>query len=720
MTEILAPAGGLDSAMAAINSGADAIYLGLSQFSARSSAENFDISSLGKLLTCAHALNVRVYVAMNTLVKNRELSEFLETLVSVWNTGADAIILSDIFIGKFVHQNYPEIVLHLSTQAGICNLYGAKLAKKYGFSRVILSRETSLEDIKAIAQIIETEVFVQGALCTCFSGQCYMSSFAGGNSGNRGRCKQPCRKKYSYDRVGYETPEYRLSLSDLSVGKYIFSLMEAGVCSFKIEGRMRRPEYVAAAVNYYKSILDDKYSDKIFSDLKRTYNRGNYTHGLTFGQDKSFISSAVQGHIGEFVGTVKVVNGKYFCESNGDFVTGDSFKVLREGREIGGADFASDSFKGFYVNSACKLKNGDKLFITTDKRLNEKLLSTVKKINVNVSVKLIAGKLPEVDISGYKYCGKTAVSKAKTLPLSQAKIEECFKKTDKYPFEVSFGKIETFESFLTSAELNDLRRTAYARYFELISENNNTQYKFNCVVPTTDNSVCDKVAVICGKPDLDGADIVIYKPDDFTKIDKRAEENCFLFLPPFMTGDEIEKIKTQLGRFCGIYCDGSWGIELAEELGIPCFAGTGLNISNAIDTSLCPAKYVALSKELTDKEQKEIATEKTFALSSGAVKVMDLIYCPFGKNCKSCDRQSIYTLTDEAGRKFPVKRYKTSSCRFEVYNCVHLLSVSPMGSLLDCTLEKNPELLVKIHSNEEKTADYFKNYTRGHSFSPIL
>ncbi|MGN0817884.1 MAG: peptidase U32 family protein, partial [Candidatus Coproplasma sp.] len=236
-TEILAPAGDEESAYAAINAGADAIYLGLTAFSARSSAKNFDLSSLEKLISYAHALGVKIYVAMNTLVKDGEVESFINGAISAHNAGADAIIIQDIFLGKYLKQTYPQIVLHLSTQAGVNNVYGALLAREYGFDRVILARETRLEDIKSIAKIIETEVFIQGALCSCFSGQCYLSSFAGGNSGNRGKCKQPCRKLYSIDRKGWDERAYRISLSDLSVGEDIKKLIDAGVYSFKIEGR---------------------------------------------------------------------------------------------------------------------------------------------------------------------------------------------------------------------------------------------------------------------------------------------------------------------------------------------------------------------------------------------------------------------------------------------------------------------------------------------------
>ena len=328
MLEILAPSGNLECADVAIRSGANAIYLGYTAFSARDGADNFDEQALAATLQKAHLAGVKVYVAMNTVVKSCELDSFLTTLLSLWGLGVDAIILQDILLGKYIHSLYPQIVLHLSTQAGVCTSFGALLAKEYGFSRVILARETPLEEIKKITSIIETEVFVQGALCTCFSGQCYFSSYVGGNSGNRGRCKQPCRKQYSYDRNGFEEKAYALSLSDLSVGEDIQRLIDAGVVSFKIEGRMRRKEYVGAAVRYYRAILDGTEAAQMRSDLMRTYNRGNYTKGLAFGQDKRFLSRSVQGHIGEKVGIVKVEKGRFLVESSFKATQGDSFKIL--------------------------------------------------------------------------------------------------------------------------------------------------------------------------------------------------------------------------------------------------------------------------------------------------------------------------------------------------------------------------------------------------------
>ena len=718
MYEILAPAGDKESALAAINAGADALYLGLTQFSARTSAENFDLEGFSKISSYARMFGVKIYVAMNTLIKDGELDNFLNTLISVWNAGADAIIISDIFLGKFVKENYPQIKLHLSTQAGVCNVYGAKLAKKFGFDRVIVARETPLDEIKAIAKIIQTEVFIQGALCTCFSGQCYMSSFAGGNSGNRGRCKQPCRKQYSIDRPGFDEMAYRLSLADLSVGEDVFTLICAGVESFKIEGRMRRAEYVAAAVKYYKNILNNSVDEEDLHWLKRTFNRGNYTGGLAFGQDEGFISSEVQGHIGEFVGNISVKDGKYFCKSDEKLQKGDSFKILRDGKEVGGAKFVDNVKGGFVLSSKTKLRAGDKVCITTDSAVNSKLLQYKREIPVFVSARFIKGEKAQITINGMNFEGDAELEAAKTRAISIENIKTCFNKVDKYPFEIIFEDVETDGVFIAASELNALRRKVYEEYVNSISKNNNEQVVANHKLPTLNNSKNNKIALISTEISSIPANIKIYKPSDYSDIIK-GDNNTFIYLPPFMTSVEIESIKSALSEFGGIYCDGSWAFELCEELKKPLFAGTGLNISNCIDVYECKADFIALSKELTVNEQLHLSTNNTFALSTGNIKVMDLLYCPFGKMCKTCDKRSTYTLIDDQGRKFPMRRYRTGNCRFEVFNCANLIGVSPVGTLIDGTHE-NAEKVFEICNDEQKQKQYYKKYTHGHSITPVL
>lgn len=724
MTEILAPAGDKNSAFAAINAGADAIYLGLKEYSARSSAENFDYENFEEISKCCRAFGVKVYVAMNTLVKDGELEDFISSAVKVWNKGADAIIISDIFLGKFLKDNCPEIVLHLSTQAGVCNVYGAKLAKKYGFLRVILARETTIEDIEEIAKVIEAEVFVQGALCTCFSGQCYLSSFAGGNSGNRGKCKQPCRKKYSIDRDGFEESAYRLSLSDLSVGENVERLKAAGVTSFKIEGRMRRPEYVSAAVKYYRNLLDNCASSDDLSDLKRTFNRGNYTKGLAFGQDKSFISPQVQGHIGEFVGVIKVENGKFVCQSRQKFTNCDGFKILRSGKEVGGASYLCDTKSGFVLSTKARLKNGDKVFITTDTALNAKLLSAEKKLPVRVKLNFCAGKNAEVVINGKTYSGDKPLESAQNIPLTVEDIKNTFRKVDKYPFEVSFGVIETDGVFMPASELNALRRNSYKNFYESLTEIFHKVNVFDFKFSQKNGVENTKVAAICTSLCNLSADIGILKLSDFNTDISAFTENFngekYLFLPPYLTGKEVEEAKKIAMQFDGIYSDGLYAIELSNELNLPLFVGTGFNISNRADIDICKAKYIALSKELTVTEADKITAENTFYLTAGDIKVMDLIYCPFERKCATCDKRENYTLTDENGRKFPLRRYKTGACRFELYNCASLAATTHTGALVDCTLQTDPNKLIAVCKDGKLLRDYLKNYTRGHSEQSVF
>lgn len=722
MSEILAPAGDKKSVLAAINAGADAIYLGLKEFSARSSAENFDMDGFSETVKYAHVFGVKIYVAMNTLVKERETESFLSAVSDAWNAGADAIIISDIFLGGYIKKSCPQIVMHLSTQAGVCNVYGALFAKEMGFSRVILARETPLEDIRSIAQVIETEVFVQGALCSCFSGQCYLSSFAGGNSGNRGKCKQPCRKLYTIDMEGYGDESYKLSLSDLSVGEDIEKLIEAGVFSFKIEGRMRRPEYVAAAVKYYRGIIDGKSGKTDLSDLKRTYNRGNYTKGLAFGQDKSFLSPSVQGHIGEFVGVVKVENGKFICVGGRGFSAGDGFKILRGGKEVGGAEYSSAVKDGFILSCKTRLKNGDKVFVTTDCKLNNRLLSEKRAVKINISGVFNCGSSASVTVNGRIYESTFTLEKAENKPLTQADFNACFSKTDKYPFEVAFGSFISDGVFVPASALNAFRREVFAAVYSEITQNRNEKCVFNGVLPEIKTENNSKTAAIAQNLDGLTADIGIYKPADYSEIrtDFDFSGEKFLYLPPFITLKEIENLKSLIVRFDGIYCDGVYAFKLAEELKVKHFAGTGMNISNRIGVSGCKADYFALSKELTLGEIKPLCTGNAFYLGAGDIKVMDLIYCPFGKKCASCDKRGCYTLKDESGREFTLRRYSVVGCRFEVYNCASLAAdCGGAGVLVDGTFSDAPENIVKICRNGDKLREYFKNYTRGHSVQPV-
>lgn len=700
MTEILAPAGDEKSAYAVLNAGADAVYLGLTRFSARSGAENFSVSALETLTQYAHLLGAKVYVALNTLVRTEELSAFFAAAREAWNAGADAILLQDIFLGRALKEAYPEMTLHLSTQAGCCNVHGAEAAKAYGFSRAVLARETPVEDIAAISAVIETEAFVQGALCTCFSGQCYLSSFAGGNSGNRGRCKQPCRKRYTIDRAGYDTPAYALSLSDLSVGESVSALLAAGVTSLKIEGRMRSPAYGAAAVKYYRALLAGRRGEAERSDLARAFNRGDFTRGIGFGQEPSLLSREVQGHIGEKVGELSRMGGRLFCASGFAARKGDAFKILRGGKEVGGAVFAEGGKGGFFLSSSERLAAGDEVRVTTDTAAAERALTSVAGRKIEVTVSMLRGKKMRAACGGFVLEGDVCEG-AKNAPLSAEAIAENFGKVDHLPL-VPAVQAETDGVFVPKSALNAFRRAFYEGLSAFLAPRREPLAEKEIPMPAIAAQKGRMRAVIIaeGAP-VPEADIVVWKPKDMARL--APPEGVWLYLPPLFTAADEALTAPALPLFEGVYCEGTYGIAFAEKYGVKLFAGTGWNITNPVSAAGAAerAAYVALSKEIASREQDALALPAAFRLAGGAIKVMDLCYCPFSRACASCDKRDIYTLTDEAGRKFAMRRYRgAEGCRFELYNCASLSEEDGAPSvMLDLSLgKKTPADTTKGHS----------------------
>lgn len=737
MLEILAPAGNEGCAKAAIHAGADAIYLGYNAFSARQGAENFTLETLRETVINAHLLNVKVYVAMNTLIKDEELSQFFSVLESVWNVGIDAVILQDVFLGKAIKKACPQIVMHLSTQAGICNVNGAKFAKQCGFSRVILARETPIEEIKKITKIIETEAFVQGALCTAFSGQCYFSSFVGGNSGNRGRCKQPCRKLYTYNRDGFNEKLYALSLADLSVGDDVQKLIEAGVTSFKIEGRMRRAEYVSAAVSYYRAILDNNGDkNKTLIDLKRTYNRGNYTKGLAFGQDKRFLSAAVQGHIGEKIGVVKVINGQYFVESAYLPRQGDAFKIIRDGKEVGGATFFKVERRGFVIQSKTRLKNGDGVFITTSMEVAERLLNKKRLATLSIELYFHENEKALIVCGDVRVQSEDVLQSAKTSPLTKEELTACFLKTDGLFVDVLFTTVSLSGNvFITKGQLNALRRT----FYDKIRQNAIKTACISCgelsqTIPTLNEGENNKTAVIGNNFTHLSIDVAIWKPNDYRESLPESFVNGafekYIYYPPFCTADEEQAISLwlQANTIDGIYAENYGAFMFAKEHNVKIFVGTGLNVFNVYSAEAFlndeNVSYYAISKETTLTQQKALRSKKAFAFLLGDVKVMDLCYCPFGKTCKTCDKKTVYELTDENGRVFPVRRYLSAngSCRFEVYNCVTKIGKREenIGALLNFTLQNAQAEILTSLKDIQKQKEIFTRYTIGHDTKGIL
>jgi len=275
LPELLAPAGDFESLYAAVEGGADAVYVGGKVFGARAFAKNFDIDELSRAVLYCHVHGVRLYVTVNTLVYDKELPELVDYALALWKMGVDALIISDLGAIRAIRRILPDFELHASTQMSIHSTDGAKAAANLGCTRVVLARELSFENIVSTTEAspIETEVFLHGALCVCHSGQCLFSSLVGGRSGNRGECAQPCRLPYG--------DKYLLSLNDLSLAKHIEALIDSGVASLKIEGRMKSPEYVYTATSIYRRLLDEHRpaNEDEVGELLSSFSRGGFTDG---------------------------------------------------------------------------------------------------------------------------------------------------------------------------------------------------------------------------------------------------------------------------------------------------------------------------------------------------------------------------------------------------------------------------------------------------------
>lgn len=652
---LLAPSGDEQCLIAAINNGANAVYLGLADFSARKKAKNFTTDNLAYYCDYAHIYGVKVYVAVNTLVKDNELANFFDTAFAAYKLGADGLIVQDLYLGRLLRYFLPDCYLILSTQAGVCNVEGAKQAVKYGFNQVVLARETPLSDVKKIAEVVSVEVFIQGALCSSFSGQCYFSSFVGGNSGNRGLCKQPCRQKYRLSNKNNQF-DYAISPRDLCVGEQIQQLVGSGVTAFKIEGRLRRAEYVAAATAYYRLLLD-KNSDKglidsAFDRLERTFNRGNYTKGLTLGAKGDFLSTKIQSHIGVKVGkVVKVVgsdmDGRRVIVTGEHMpVSGDCFKIIRDGAEVGNgiAMRGCDSNNGatFEINCKGDVRVGDEVNITTDVAANLAIISKSSPISVDIKLTMLENDYPLVSASakGVKVSvvGEEKFATAVNQPISVESARENFTKTVP-PFILGDFKANLGNVFAAKSQLNALRRTIYERLFdtlanrkkrivnhgseqiirnldeiidEIILKDESFQGKSVEKVGKTEQkadthnekqyleqktqSENNQVALIADNfSRITGVDIAIFAPHNYK--DEREFERFFaeckatekcLYLPSFLTNADIEIVGSVVGGFDGIYCEGIFARVLADKWGKKLFLGVNSHIFNRVD-----AKFAA-------------------------------------------------------------------------------------------------------------------------------
>ncbi len=696
--ELLAPSD-KNTFFEAINNGADAVYIGLKDFSARQSADNITLEELDYYLSYAHLFGVKVYCAVNTLVKDEELSNYFNLILSAYSKGVDAFILQDIFLGKFLKEKYPDITLHLSTQAGVNNIFSAKLAKKYGFSRVILSRETAINEIEEIAKEIETEVFVHGALCSSFSGQCYYSSYVGGNSGNRGRCKQPCRQPFYYQEK--QLGKYNLSLSDLMLCDYIDNLRKIGVKSVKIEGRMRSKEYCAQAVSLYRKAIDGQDYSKDKEQIKRVYNRGDYTTGY-YLSDNNLISDKIQSHKGAYFGQVIQINkNTLICDKKA--TEGDCFKILRNGYEVGNCTCVNGKFvfKGL-------IKKGDLLYITKDICLINKISNKRLLKEINISIKINNDKLIAFCVQNQTtYTSESIVQLAQNTPTTQQEVINNFNKTDIYPFSISVNFVGNFSNiFIPKSQLNAFRREVLKNIFT--SYQNIKNIKISDISLNNYNySVSEKTSIIIS--DIEDfnifADKYIFFPSDYNSLSNIVNSkeflNCnkekYIFIPAFLNDEDFSILSKFIPKFDGIYADGLCGIVIAEQFNKKLFIGMGLNVFNSLTYSIIMREFpncdVVLSKELEENK----TYGNSYRFNKGSIAIMHLIYCPFRNNCGNCSKEWFFESKDSY-ESFKLRRFKLSSCRFMLY-----------PKKIIAGSEKGNKLINLISLSKEQKIELFKN-----------
>lgn len=488
--ELLAPVGSWEALEAAVQNGADAVYLGGKLFNARHYASNFSDEELKEAVSYAHLRGVLVFVTVNILIDDSEMENALDYAKYLYDIGVDAIIVQDIGFASLVRKTLPNLELHGSTQMTINNLEGAKLLQEMGFTRAVLAREVPAMEIRSISDncSLELEVFVHGALCYSYSGQCLMSSLIGGRSGNRGTCAQPCRMQYSVvdekeNLLNNWDKGHFLSTRDLITIGQIGELIDLGIKSFKIEGRMKRAEYVAALTNVYRRAIDEGSQAITGNDkknIKQIFNR-EFTKGLTFGDfGKDFVTLDRPDNRGILVGTVlESGNRGTTILLKSKISKGDGLEWLSRDGSTNGMKSPRDIEENERLNlqRVFDAMVGSDVNRTSSVELLECMKDTYssdnKKTPIAMDVKIFIGEPPILKVSSnyhqVEVMGDDLVQPASKAPLTKTKVEEQLAKLGETPFYAESICIKLEEgSFLPVKELNELRRRAVLQIQERI------------------------------------------------------------------------------------------------------------------------------------------------------------------------------------------------------------------------------------------------------------
>lgn len=771
--ELLSPVGNMESLVAAVQSGADAVYLGGARFSARAYASNFNDDNMINACDYCHLYGVKVYITLNTLIKEEEMTEALKYAQFLYRIGVDALIIQDVGLFHKIHEYLPDFELHASTQMTVHNGEGALFLRNLGFKRIVLSRELSLREIEDISKNlgVETEIFVHGALCICYSGQCLMSSMLGGRSGNRGRCAQPCRLPYTiYKKADGKSEEgYLLSPKDICTLKDIREIIESGTSSLKIEGRMKRPEYVAGVVSAYRRIIDGLYSgeDSVtieeYKKLLQLFNREGFSKAYLFGNvGRDMMAVNFPKNTGVELGRVQK----------------DGTTVLKE--DISLKDGVRKGDKGFTVSKIIlsgkevikavkgqKVKlypeqygTNDTLFKTSDSDLNAELEDVYRnpygrKIDLPLWVDFRVGEplTLKTYYDGVEFIEHgSKVEKSVNRPIDKEKVEENLRKSGDTPFKFSSISFNVFEEGYTAVSaLNGTRRELVGKLEEHIkgkykrTDNIITHYKEKVVAKEENNIIPQALACVVNSNQLRGAmDSGVTAAFDISmfgqSIDMDTIKDSELYVKvPNIIKKEFENICKDLEAVLpyvrGIVT-GNLGIIKRFTGKTTIIGDYKLNAFNksAVDFYSSFIDGICLSVELNRGEMASLLKNYSIPLQVmvyGRIELMVSEYCAIGstfggkcsnKGCGGSCKNGDYYIKDRKGMDFPITVDKY--CRSHIYNSVPLNLLPNLSDLkginansfrFDFTDESYDETVRVLESFKSGSWNYeYEGYTRGH------
>lgn len=691
MTELLAPAGDFESLKAAVLNGADAVYIGGKEFSARQSAANFDRDEIVSAVRFCHSYGAKVYITLNTLLNNDELEKALNYAGFLYETGVDALIIQDLGLLKSLREYIPEFELHASTQMTAHNLDAVNYLHSLGVKRVVLSRELSLDEISYITKNAgaETEVFIHGALCISFSGQCLMSSMIGKRSGNRGRCAQPCRKEYSIDGSKYA---YYLSPRDLSTLEFINKVKDTGASSLKIEGRMKKPEYVATIVSAYRKALDGKLTGCDADDVMQIFNRGGFTSDFMFKrQGKNMMCYDSPKNRGTYIGYVTSDSGKFAeIKLSAPLSVGDGVEVFGKniGAPVGSIKLNKTDVKSASPGSVVLIyldgaKKGDKIYKTFDMDLNERARESFAGNNIKrvpLTAKFIAHMGSKIKLIVFKDGIKIEEEgiepeMALKVPTTDDKIISSLSKTKDTPFYFKSIDIDMDNNIaIPVSHLNAIRRGAIEKLIDKLqgkreridikynsykkdevpqipaAERINdgktginagyNKYKIPKVAAATGRIDAAKAAVDAGcKIIFFGGDALRINNGSIDEVISYAGDNAKVYpwYPEIML-DNYEKYKAEALNLKDNGIDtalcGNMGFySYLKSIGYKVFLNKGFNLFNSKACDLFCDDVCILSPELNLKNIRDVIAEtkaETALTVYGKIKVMTSRQCIVG------------------------------------------------------------------------------------------